>query len=525
MEITKSKIKIAAFVALTIAFNFLFWMEKPGVNYVIYGSLFLGLLIYLDPQKIKNKYSLVSLAGLLVSMISVLLVNSNISVVMFFVSAVLFVSFYYQNELKSLYYILPDSVVNLFFSISELFAVASLRSQNTSSVKKLWKWTKILVIPVSITLVFFFIYFRSNHFIEDYTVLVFKEIGEYLKNIFEHYPFLRFVMMFLGAVLACFFVFYKSTGTFLGLDEMQSDDICRDRIKSPYSFPIHGLRIEYRTALVTLMFLNALLLLVNAVDVWKVWISFDYTQGSSYSAQLHKGIYLLILSILLSIGMLVYFFRGNINFLKNNKTLRVLSHAWLAQNICLAFTAFLKCIHYINYYSLTYKRIGVLIFLLLTIFGLAMMFFKIEKRKSLFFLLRSNSWFIYLFFVGASLVNWDASIAQYNIAHTEVEVVDYRYILSLSDKALPALIEDKKFHLQNLEYSPDTAYAEGMHITTSTLPAAPIEIYPITDRVKHYLNVQDNFTFLSWNYSDDYLVNYFHSKGYKSRREVEELKK
>ena len=148
--------------------------------------------------------------------------------------------------------------------------------------------------------------------------------------------------------------------------------------------------------------------------------------------------------------MLVYFFRGNINFMKENRSLRIVSHFWLAQNICLAFTAFLKCIHYINYYSLTYKRIGVLIFLLLTIFGLAMMFFKIEKRKSLFFLLRSNSWFIYLFFVGASMVNWDASIAKYNIADSEIETVDYNYILSLSDKVLPTLIEDKDFHLQNL---------------------------------------------------------------------------
>ena len=174
MEITKSKVKIAAFAALTISFNFLFWMEKPGVNYAIYGSLFIGLLMFLEPTKIKNRYVVVSLVGLIISMISVLLVNSNISIVMFFISAVLFVSFYYQNELKSLYYVIPDSVINLFFSVSELFAVASLRSQNTSSGKKLWKWTKILIIPVTITLVFFFIYFRSNHFIEDYTVLFFE---------------------------------------------------------------------------------------------------------------------------------------------------------------------------------------------------------------------------------------------------------------------------------------------------------------------------------------------------------------
>jgi len=91
----------------------------------------------------------------------------------------------------------------------------------------------------------------------------------------------------------------------------------------------------------------------------------------------------------------------------------------------------------------------------------------------------------------------------------------------LADKILPTLIEDKDFILQNLEYAPDSASLEGAAITP---PAPPTEIYPITNRVNHYLNVQDNFTFLSWNCSDDYLVNYFHSKGYKSRKEKEALK-
>jgi len=91
----------------------------------------------------------------------------------------------------------------------------------------------------------------------------------------------------------------------------------------------------------------------------------------------------------------------------------------------------------------------------------------------------------------------------------------------LADKILPTLIEDKDFILQNLEYAPDSASLEGAAITP---PAPPTEIYPITNRVNHYLNVQDNFTFLSWNYSDHYLVNYCHSKGYKSRKEKEALK-
>ncbi len=505
MQFTQSKIRIAAFAALTIAFNFLFWMEKPGINYLIYAALFLGVLIFLDPQKLKLKYCTVSFFGVLVSLLSLLMVNSILSVIMFFVSSVLFVSFYYQQELKSLYYILPNSFLNLFYSVSELFVKVGERSQNTSSGKKVGKWLKILIIPVIITLVFFAIYFRSNHFIEEFTIEFIQNIGEYIRNIFEHYPFLRFVFMALGALLACFFVYYKTSNLFINFEKNQTDDIERKKLKHFFSFPLNGLKSEYRIALVTLLFLNVLLFFVNIVDIWKVWFSFNYTEGSTYSAQLHQGIYTLILSILLSIGILVYFFRGNINFLQNNKYLKWMSYAWLVQNICLAFTAFLKCLYYIHYYSLTYKRIGVLIFLLLTIFGLAMMFFKIEKRKTVYFLLRSNSWFIYLFFVAASLVNWDAEIAEYNLSVSKGTTADYEYILSLSEKALPTLLEDKTF----LAMQKENYFGYDQ--------------FSIAHKIKRYLNVQDKVTFLSWNKSDDYLNEFFRKKGYQSDFELQAI--
>jgi hypothetical protein len=52
----------------------------------------------------------------------------------------------------------------------------------------------------------------------------------------------------------------------------------------------------------------------------------------------HEGTYLLILCILMAMGVLLWFFRGNLNFLPDNERLRWLAHLWLAQNAMLALS-------------------------------------------------------------------------------------------------------------------------------------------------------------------------------------------
>jgi 23S rRNA maturation-related 3'-5' exoribonuclease YhaM len=41
----------------------------------------------------------------------------------------------------------------------------------------------------------------------------------------------------------------------------------------------------------------------------------------------------------------------------------------------------------------------------------------------------------------SSVINWDAFIVKYNLAHKPIEQVDFRYILNLSDAVLPELIK------------------------------------------------------------------------------------
>ncbi|MFT6746390.1 MAG: hypothetical protein ACJAZ2_000729 [Glaciecola sp.] len=497
MKTKQQKLKLTLFLILAASFNLLFWKEFVGINYLLYSTIFLSGLIAQHPERLKHTATLSSFSALLISLFSVIWVNSVLSIIMYLISSTLFVSFYYQSKIKSIYYALPASILNLFYSTLNIKGELSELTPKTNSRRSYRKWIKLLVGPILVAVVFGIIYMESNPLIEQYTVLAWDSITSYLSEFFTNDTLFRMAFIIVGVMLSGFFIYYKQGKLFSYIDEKQGDVIVRKNKRKSRTFTLNALLDENRSAIATLLFLNVLVFLVNVVDVWKVWISFDYDQGATLSSELHKGIYLLILSIVLSIAVLAYFFRGNLNFLKQNKPLKILGYVWLGQNILLAITAFIKCLYYINYYSFTYKRIGVLVFLLATMFGLGMMFMKLHKQKSVYFLLRANTWFIYLFLVGATLVNWDNVIAQYNLKIVTFTEPDYRYLMSLSEKTFPVLLENEAFMEMHKEKSLSQFYGNYW-----TFPN-------IDHKIDKYLMIQEQLSFLSWNRSSHVLTNYF----------------
>ncbi|MBQ0787458.1 MAG: DUF4173 domain-containing protein, partial [Oceanihabitans sp.] len=76
-------------------------------------------------------------------------------------------------------------------------------------------------------------------------------------------------------------------------------------------------------------------------------------------------------------------------------------------------------------------RIGVCIYLLLTLIGLITTFLKVFKIKNLWFLFRVNSQIAFLLLILFSLVNWDYSITKYNLENAPS--LDLNYLINLSD--------------------------------------------------------------------------------------------
>jgi hypothetical protein len=260
---------------------------------------------------------------------------------------------------------------------------------------------------------------------------------------------------------------------------------------------IMALRNENIVGIISLAMLNVLLLVINAIDIVYVWFGFTYTPGRDFKQYVHEGAGMLIFSILLAMSVLLFFFRGNLNFYKKNKWLRYGAYGWIFQNLVLVISVLLRDVYYIQYTGLAYKRIGLLVFLSMVLMGLITVFIKIQQKKTSYYLLRINGWFAIVLLVASSCIHWDELIARYNLAHKDTIPVNAEFLLTLSDKTLP-LIEKNQDVLDKDNQARDS---EGKLLNRSALT----EKQQFEQRKKDFLEEQKTYSWLSWNATDEYV--------------------
>jgi hypothetical protein len=198
--------------------------------------------------------------------------------------------------------------------------------------------------------------------------------------------------------------------------------------------------------------------------------------------------------------VLLFFFRGNLNFYKRNKWLRYGAYGWIAQNAILVISVLLRDYYYITHMGLAYKRIGVLVFLLMVLMGLITVFIKIHQRKTVYYLWRVNGWFAVVLLVTASCVHWDETIAGYNLAHKNSIPIDVKFLLTLSDKTLPLL--DKNRDVLDKEKNTVIYDSYDRH-DMLYYGVTPVQFFEI--RKKDFFEKQKTYSWLSWNVADDYV--------------------
>jgi hypothetical protein len=143
--------------------------------------------------------------------------------------------------------------------------------------------------------------------------------------------------------------------------------------------------------------------------------------------------------------------------------------------------------YYIRDFGLAYNRIGVFFFLLLTLFGLLTLCVKIRDRKSFFFLYRINGWACCGLLVLMSSFNWDPIIANYNLTHFTSETLDRKFLRSLSDRALPVILQHKDVFIKE-----ETKDSSGISK----------QEYWLNDRTYDFREAYESRSWLSWNYAD-----------------------
>lgn len=484
----KERINLGITLALTIVHNLLFWDEYIGINMLIFSILMIVGLAVSEWGKPKSLNFWVVFLGSLVTGFLVVVHNSTLSKVIHVLSLIILVGFIHFPRLKSLLFAFGASLEGVFSFPKQLQQIWFGYRNNSNWIFQFGHRIRLVVVPLLILTIFYWIFVLANPRFSDLSNSFWEVINNYFLTFFEGISFMRIFMIFIAFFLIGAAIFLNTSELFFSLEKSYQDRLLRSKLHIPFKNSL-SLINEYKSAVLTVGMVNILLILVNILDIQWIWFDFDKSTVKNLSQFVHEGTYLLIGSILLSVGIILYFFRANLNFYKHNLLLKNLTYLWIFQNIILCISVALRNYRYIESYGLAYKRIGVVIFLIITIIGLFSLLVKVNKTLSSFYLWRINAWNVYLVMGICCFFNWDILITRYNLEIHKGDV-DLEFLFSLSNKTAPLLIKHREV-FQNVERGQYSS--NGRFIDYNTL---------LKLKIKELDFLIEKCSWKSWNYAD-----------------------
>ena len=482
------------FITATII-TLLFYKQGIGFNLFLFDVLLFVSLLYTKHLNLKNNLQLITALGYIVTSICTVVSYSVYGYVIHFLALFLFVGTLNFEKARSMVSISGSAFYSLITAPIKFLRTifnTGIKDKKVGSI--IWK-SRIFIAPIFIITIFIGIYSFSNAKFGS----IIGNVGSWIQKGFDF----MFTSINFGLVFT--FIFSLFLGAFLWIrtknksleqqDINASDTLVRTRQRVRRYFKFTALTNEYKAGVFLLIVLNLLLLMLNSLDIYWVWFNFEWN-GFTLKEFVHEGTYFLILSILISIAIVLYFFRGNLNFYKKNKLLTYLSYAWLIQNAVLTISVGIRNYQYIEHFALAYKRIGVLFFLILTVFGLYTVYNKIRHKKSAFYLFKINTLAIYVVLVISSLANWDRVIARYNFTNANQSYIHLDYLANLSDKSLP-ILDLSKTQLQEIEQFQKSKFRNEENKLTYASYYRVIQ-----DRKDNFKEKWEAKNWLSWNFAE-----------------------
>lgn len=404
-----------------IGFGYLFYDQQLGLNAVLYSILLITILFINYTERLKSISALLSGVFLLLSSIGIAISGQNLSIVAYLVSFPVFVSC-----------ILHEGISKVFaFRIGFFNTVLSFLFQKSdkSIPKKKSSVTSRNVAPIliatGVALVFFLLYANAN------PVIAWLQGKIDLSNL----NFVFILISILGTILT-----YNSTQQNIDTESIQKD---LSFSKTVHRRGIRGASLKslftfIKIAQYTLIAVNVLIVFVNLTDVVTL-ITENYPEGIAPSDYLHDGFYSLVFSIVLAIGLILLFFGGSLNFIKQHPQLLLTAKIWIQLNFILTLTTGYKIAHYIFNYGLTYNRILISVFLLTVAIGLIISWIKIDNKYNNSFLLRTAFASAVFVLMGTAILPWNTVITSYNLSK-DFTAIDAQYLYELKDNS--RILED-----------------------------------------------------------------------------------
>jgi hypothetical protein len=517
--------KIILVITGAVLFNLVFYNEKLAINTVLFDAFLLSALFFLYPQA--RQYATVNwlLLGHVVCLAMVVVHNTDLSKIAFVTTGLLLAGFA-EYAHRSVWFAGGSMLMNVIMVAASFVEPIRFNRRPAIKGKAISRVIRFAIFPIILLVVFFCIYLLANNVFSDIAGRIGAQLEQFFSHFFDFFSWQRSLFLLLGLLITGSILLKSKLDYFSVREARLHDGLQRlrktqdERKKGAFfqiielmmgrmASGIMALKNENTTGIISLVLLNILLLVVNIIDVNFLWIHFHYKEGEPIYKMVHEGTELLIVSIVLAMAVLLFFFKGNLNFYRWNKWLKYGAYAWIVQNAMLVSSVFLRDYYYILRHGLAYKRIGVLFFLIMVLVGLATVFLKIWNRKTNYFLFRVNAWAGIVVLVLATTIHWDEFIAGYNLKRKNTVDLDVSFLLSLSDKALP-LIDTNIIALQKRE--------NDLHTLSTTRSAAcdTCFIEQLKQRELAFAQKQQRVSWLSWNYADAYTKKYFQKKGLSS---------
>ncbi len=414
--------KLHLILCFSIMFFLLFYDETPGINLALLGAVYSIVIYVLTPKFLRSERLKVMLVFSLVSCAAFAYYGDFISFFAIVISVFLLRLFSLSKELKPILTI----PLAMWQGLSFPFRFFSFKEwiPKTNTEKSVQKVLAVVVIPSAFLMVFFAIYtYGSDTFANFFGNINFN---------FNGYEVVA--LSFLGFFIA-FNVWNITIPSFIySSNHHFRNDFTNEDVAQKPTFDFLDLNLERLSGVVSLLLLNVMLVFFL--------FSFNYEQfyvGESSAAELsgatHERVNAVILSIVMAVLVIMFYFKSNFNFDNQAVWLRRLVYIWILLNMLLVFSALIKNLEYVTEFGLTYKRLGVFGFLLMALLGLAFTFYKIYKRKTNLFLVNTMLWAFYGMVLACSVVNWGNLATRYNLANNKGSF-DYLKSLNFNDDIL-----------------------------------------------------------------------------------------
>lgn len=448
-------------ILTSILFLILFYNENIGLNLGLFG-LFLTFFTFIEtPEKNKTKTFLALLVTCILSCVAFAWFGDFASFLAVASSLLVFNLKSKSKNLKSLF-VIPVFITSIctFFCRFFDFPKWIPKTQTNGSTQKI---VSIVLIPLFFVMVFFVIYtYGSDHFANLFTdvefdINLFQVLGLLLLGFFIAFNFWNVVVEI---------IFYKG-------NQFLDNDFRTTKFQGKPLLGFLDIDAQRLSGLVTFSALNILLIFFIITYNYEQFYEIPKTTNQ-LSAETHDRVNTIIVSIVMAIMMILIYFKSYFNFDEKAKPLKISAKIWIILNVILVISAFAKNTEYLENMGLTYKKLGVYGFLLLSMIGLVITYIKISRKKTNAFLFNHMIWYFYGMILAASFINWGGIITSYNMKREDFAInfhlngIDFserkllEYANSKNDEHLKQEVLKKIAEKQESSFLSKTLYYESL---------------------------------------------------------------